>query len=198
MVIYRMIKLLMSGLLIVWLAYSALSMAAENPTGAPSGKPAGKPPIAQVPFGDRIDGRIFNYNRTTPGIATAGLIERGGIELLQHEGFNTVLDLRTAPEGTVQEKALLQDAGIAYYNIPIGKAAPTRQEVQEFAEIVENPAHGPLLIHCASANRVGTLWAMYRLDRGVPLEIALQEGRTIGMKPAREVNVTSYSRLLSQ
>jgi len=187
-------KIAISGLLIGWLACSPWSMAAESP----SGNPPGKPTIAQVPFGDRIDDRIFNYNRTTPGIATAGLIKKGGIELLQHEGFNTVLDLRTEPEGTLQEKALLGDAGIAYYNIPIGKAAPTSNEVQQFAEIVENPEYGPLLIHCASANRVGTLWAMYRLNRGVPLEIALQEGRTIGMKPSREVNVTNYSGLLSE
>jgi uncharacterized protein (TIGR01244 family) len=149
--------------------------------------------ITTVPFGDKIDGRIFNYNRTAPDIATAGLIKEGGIELLVTEGFRTVIDLRTPPEGTAVEQAAMEIAGIEYMNIPIGKEAPSTEDVGRFASIVDDEGRGPLLVHCVSANRVGTLWAMYRVSTGVLLQTALEEGRTVGMKPTRESNVVEYA-----
>jgi uncharacterized protein (TIGR01244 family) len=153
--------------------------------------------ITTVPFGDKIDGRIFNYNRTAPDIATAGLIKEGGVDLLTAEGFRAVIDLRTLPEGTAEEQAAMEIAGIEYTNIPIGKEAPSTEDVGRFASIVGDPGRGPLLVHCVSANRVGTLWAMYRVSTGVPLQTALEEGRTVGMKPARESNVVEYAATIS-
>jgi len=158
----------------------------------------GENKIATVPFGDRIDGRIFNYNRTTPDIATSGLIKEGGVALLAAEGFKSVIDLRTPPEGTLQEQATMESAGIEYTNIPIGKEAPGSDDVRRFASIVGDQDRGPLLVHCVSANRVGTLWAMYRISTGVPLQTALEEGRTVGMKPSRESNVLEYAATWSQ
>ena len=153
--------------------------------------------IVNVPFGDRIDGRIFNYNRTTPDIATAGLIKEGGVDLLAAEGFKSVIDLRTPPEGTEVEQAAMKIAGIEYTNIPIGKEAPSSEDLRRFASIVNDQGRGPLLVHCVSANRVGTLWAMHRVSTGVPLETALEEGRTVGMKPSRESNVVEFAAKLA-
>ncbi len=152
--------------------------------------------IAMVPFGNRIDERIFNYNRTTPSMATSGVIREGGIELLVREGFNSVIDLRTPQEGVAAEAAAMQKAGLAYSNIPIGKQAPSDDDVRKFASIFEDKNRGLLLLHCASANRVGTLWAMYRVSTGVALQTALEEGRTVGMKPARESNVIDFAARL--
>lgn len=175
-------------LLLVVIGLSA-NPAAENPTEAVQ--------VKTVPFGDRIDGRILNYNRTTPTIATSGVINTGGIELLYAEGFQAVLDLRGPEEGTAEEASAVTAAGMTYSNIPLGKNSPTGADVQKFGDIVENPDRGPLLIHCASGNRVGTIWAMYRVSRGIPLEVAVQEGLTIGMKASREGQVKAYGEVLS-
>jgi len=148
---------------------------------------------SQVPFGDRVGNTVLNYNRTTPGIATSGTIRAGGLEQLQSLGFQSILDLRTQPEGTDLERTSATELGLSYANIAIGKEAPTGQQVALFTSWVENSERYPLLIHCASANRVGTLWAMYRITRGVPLAEALLEGRTIGMQPAREVQVKEFA-----
>ena len=166
----------------------AINLAAQSPPESPNGK--------EVPFGDRIDDRILNYNRLTPGIATSGLIKTGGIELLKTEGFQSILDLRTEAEGTVDEAAEVRAAGLAYHNIPLGKDTPTAMDIEQFAGIVEASDRGPLLIHCASANRVGTIWAMYRVSRGMPLQEALLEGRTIGMKASREAEIKAYAQSL--
>ena len=42
------------------------------------------------------------------------------------------------------------------------------------------------MIHCGSASRVGAMWTLYRGYRGIPISIAIEEGRTIGMKRDRE------------
>ena len=54
-------QLVSSGLLFgLSIAFSVLSYSAESNTV-----------ISTVPFGDRLDARIVNYNRTAPDIATA-------------------------------------------------------------------------------------------------------------------------------
>lgn len=147
----------------------------------------------QVPFGDRVGNSVLNYNRTTPTIATSGTIREGGLEKLRSLGFKSILDLRTQPEGTDKEREAATELGFSYANIAIARESPTEQQLTQFSSWVENSDHYPLLIHCASANRVGTLWAMYRITRGVPLQEALLEGRTIGMQPAREVQVNDFA-----
>jgi len=41
----------------------------------------------------------------------------------------------------------------------------------------------PLLLHCASSNRVGTVWALYRIkNEGLNADEAEATGRAAGMK----------------
>ena len=53
---------------------------------------------------------------------------------------------------------------------------------------------GEALLHCASSNRVGAVWASARvLDQGVPLETALAEARRAGLRsPALEEIAVNY------
>lgn len=67
--------------------------------------------------------------------------------------------------------------------------APTDSQVAEFAALVEDTKHFPLLVHCVSANRVGAMWALYRAQVGAPVSLAIEEGRAIGLQPAREIDV---------
>jgi len=69
---------------------------------------------------------------------------------------------------------------------------PTDFQIAEFAHIVEDANNAPLLIHCASANRVGAMWTMYRILDGVPPKIAFEEGRTIGLQPDREAEIRTW------
>lgn len=167
----------MNKLIIALLILSGTAMAGEQ----------------QVPFGDKVNEAIFNYNRTTPHIATAGELDRGGVAHARELGFTSIVDLRTPPEGVDEERQQAELAGLRYINISIGEEAPARQDLDRFQQWVEDPDNHPVLVHCASANRVGTLWAMYRLRQGIPLEEALLEGRTIGMKESREAQVVEFA-----
>ncbi|MGH8670652.1 MAG: fused DSP-PTPase phosphatase/NAD kinase-like protein [Burkholderiales bacterium] len=140
----------------------------------------------EVPAGNELDASIVNYRRVTPVIATSGVLREGAIARLKAHRFSTIVDLRTPPEGTRAEQVAAQAAGLRYFNIPISDGAPTLEQLREFARLVEDSANHPLLVHCASANRVGAMWSLYRAFRGVPRETALVEGRAIGMTDGRE------------
>ena len=152
---------------------------------------AGKP----VPFDDSVGTQIKNYHRLRPMIATSGYIAAGAFGELKKHGFKTVLDMRTEAEGVKEEEKIAERAGLIYHNIPIGKEWPTDNVFRRFKELVENPDNLPILIHCASANRVGMVWAEYEIRNGKDFDAAIIEGRTIGMREARETQlIKSHSR----
>ncbi|SEP72997.1 hypothetical protein [Nitrosomonas ureae] len=71
----------------------------------------------RVPFGHQVI-EVQNYSRATEQIAISGMISDGGTQALAATGFKTVIDLRTKNEGTAEEKALVDRAGMMYFNIP--------------------------------------------------------------------------------
>jgi uncharacterized protein (TIGR01244 family) len=146
----------------------------------------------EVPFGDKVSPAITKYNRLRPDIATAGPLKDGAINELKSLGFATILDLRGPDEGTDVEKRAVEAAGLRYLNIPVIDIVPSDYQVAEFARIVEDASYFPLIIHCGSANRVGAMWTLYLARQGIPISIAVEEGRTIGMRPDRENAVLKH------
>ncbi len=143
---------------------------------------------AEAAFGDKVSADITYYNRALPTVGTAGLLLRDGVAEAARLGFQLIVDLRGPAEGLEQEKAAAIRAGIRYVNIPVTTQLPTDDQVKAFAAIMEDAATHPILIHCHTANRVGAMWALYRAGVGVPAAIALEEGRTAGLK-SREAAV---------
>ena len=140
----------------------------------------------QVPFGDNISSKIYNYHRQTPTIATSGTLAEGGMAELKAKGFKTILDLRTVKEGTQGEANTAAILDIRYINLPVDGSWPSAETQAQFKALVEDSSKQPLLIHCGSANRVGMVWAYYRIGEGIDQQVAILEGRTIGMRPSRE------------
>lgn len=140
----------------------------------------------EVPFGNQVSTAITKYNWLRPGIATSGPLKEGAISELKSLGFATIVDLRSADEGTDVEKKAVEAAGLRYLNIPVTIMVPSDEQVAEFARIVEDATYFPLLIHCGSANRVGAMWALYLVHHGMLVSIAVEEGQTIGLQGDRE------------
>ncbi|MGA8295079.1 MAG: protein tyrosine phosphatase family protein [Rhodoplanes sp.] len=143
--------------------------------------------VREAPFGDKAGSLAVNYTRLKPHIATAGLLKDGAIPALKALGFATIVDLRGPDEGAGAEKQAVEAAG--YVNIPVTGGVPTDAQIAEFARVVEDANNAPLLVHCASANRVGAMWTLYRVRQGVPLSIALEGGRTAGLRPDNEAEL---------
>lgn len=104
---------------------------------------------------------------------------------LADDGVRTVINLRAPNEpGQYDERAAAERLGLHYVAIPVaGVQDLTRETVQRFSdELAHAEGRGPVLIHCASANRVGALVALEQgWHHGAPATDALEMGRAAGL-----------------
>jgi len=161
---------------------STAETAADNPFDVPAG-------YTQAAYGDAMPGIVKNYLRAAPYVGTGGVVSDNGYEIAEALGFKTIISLNTAEEGSDKERDRAREAGLTFVNVPVSERAPTAEQVERIAEVVNNPDNYPVLMHCQSSNRVGAAWALYRASVGIPHKIAVQEGRTVGLKPSREWRV---------
>ncbi|MEW6126154.1 MAG: protein tyrosine phosphatase family protein [Acidobacteriota bacterium] len=103
---------------------------------------------------------------------------------LAANGFKAVLNLRTANEGIdfAKEREAIEKAGMRYLNIPITGSDPKAEQAEAFIKTVKDASNHPMLIHCASANRVGAFFMIYRvIEQGWAEDKALEEAKQIGL-----------------
>ncbi len=100
-------------------------------------------------------------------------------------GFRSYLSLRTAAEGIdlERERSLVDKNGMRYLNIPVISSAPRAEQADEFIRMVKDTSNHPMLIGCASANRVGAFMMIYRVvGQGWSEQKALEESARIGLR----------------
>lgn len=127
---------------------------------------------------------IVNFSRVDATVACGGATEPSAIAALAAEGFKTVVNLRQLSEpGVADEEEVVSQAGLAYVHLPMDPMAPEAATAERFLEVLADTSNQPVYIHCASANRVGAVWAIKRVVQdGWTRERAIEEGRAIGMK----------------
>lgn len=127
---------------------------------------------------------IVNFSRVDATVACGGATEPSAMAALAAEGFKTVINLRLPSEpGVADEEAVVTAAGLTYLHLPMDPMAPTVAAAEHFLTVIADPSIQPVYIHCASANRVGAVWAIKRVVQdGWTREHAIEEGQAIGMK----------------
>lgn len=130
-----------------------------------------------------------NYTRVDTTVACGGATSPEALAELKQRGFAAVINLRQASEQGADipaAKAAAESAGLAYIHIPFNGGDPQPAIADEFLKQVTDPAHSPVYIHCASANRVGALWLIKRVAvDGWTVEKATEEAERIGLRSAR-------------
>lgn len=128
---------------------------------------------------------IPNFGTPAEGLCTGGQPQPDQLREAQQAGVHTIINLRPIAEhADFDEASLVASLGMTYVNIPIaGPADLTRDNAHKLADALEVAGNGPTLVHCASANRVGALFALkaHYLD-GMDVESALALGRNAGLK----------------
>jgi uncharacterized protein (TIGR01244 family) len=117
--------------------------------------------------------------------ATGGQPTEQAFAKIAASGFRSVLSLRGPGEGVdfARERSLVEKTGMRYFNIPVVSSAPRAEQADEFIKLVREKSNHPLLINCASANRVGAFMMIYRvLEQGWSQEKALEEALKIGLR----------------
>jgi uncharacterized protein (TIGR01244 family) len=129
------------------------------------------------------DPDLPGLRQITPEIATAAQPSEEGLAKLQLRGFRTVINVRADSELALDERLAVEKLGMAYHQIPVRSDELDPEAVDRFLTALDSAAR-PVLVHCASGNRVGALWLIYRLRDGVELEQARAEAGSIGLRSA--------------
>ena len=136
--------------------------------------------IAIVPpvYNMHVNRTYRNFRVVRPGILyRSGQLTREGLAQLIHDhGIRTVIALRDSyppgkpPPDWDEEQFCLKEELYYYRLLPKswwltdGKA-PADENVRKFQEIIDDPKHYPILIHCmAGTHRTGAYCAIYRME----------------------------------
>ncbi len=129
----------------------------------------------------------------TPNVTTydnrvyfAGQPTEEGMALFAELGVKTVINLRQESELAslgFDEKEVVEAAGMTYVHAPMGREIPPETALRRIMDALDTSDDAPVLLHCASSNRAGTIWSVYAgLRAGLSTEDALSEGRAAGMR----------------
>lgn len=114
---------------------------------------------------------------------TAGQPSPEQLEAAKAAGLQSIINLCPTGECGWDEHAQVEALGLPYVQIPVAAATDlspdnAKQLAQALSELPK-----PTLVHCASSNRVGALFALkaHLVDEAAPSE-ALDYGRKAGLK----------------
>jgi uncharacterized protein (TIGR01244 family) len=152
--------------------------AAEIPAATPEPVQTEPVPAEEGPEG------VVNYTRVDATVACAGATPPEAMAELKTRGFVSVINFRTDGErgATVDPgRAAAENAGLKYYHLPFRQ--PSAEAVGAFLDTVGDPSNQPVYIHCGSANRVGAMWLIKRVQLdGWSVDEATAEAELIGLR----------------
>jgi len=79
-------------------------------------------------------------------------------------GVKTVIDL-TNSDSQANERAMVEQAGMNYVQIPMTThVPPTQEQIKQFLSLATGPATQPVYVHCVGGkHRTGVMTAVYRM-----------------------------------
>jgi uncharacterized protein (TIGR01244 family) len=124
---------------------------------------------------------IPNYQVIRPGLAFGGQPSPETLKRLGDMGFRTVVNLRTEQEGAVEEGHVVRALGLDYVWVPVTAGTFSLEDVKAVERVLDEPGAAPVLLHCASSNRVAAVWAVIQARDGRTLEEAESASRAAGL-----------------
>lgn len=105
---------------------------------------------------------IRNARQPLEGVLTAGQPTREQLKAVAAAGYKTVVNMRPLEEeGAWDETEFVEGLGMKFVHLPIaGRGDINSENAIRLAELLDDPDAKPILIHCASGNRVGALLAI--------------------------------------
>lgn len=116
------------------------------------------------------------------GLTTAGQPNAEAFGVFAANGYRVVIDLRTKKENRgLDEPAVVSALGMEYVSMPVDYDDITYEKARELGDLLDRYDE-PVLLHCASANRIGALLALDTFAETGDAELALERGRAAGLK----------------
>ena len=116
------------------------------------------------------------------GITSAGQPDAAALAVFADAGYATVIDMRGEGEDRgFDEAAVVEELGLHYVTLPIENDGAISFDNARKLDALLQEYPGPVLVHCASGNRVGALLALRASLEGADDERALALGREGGL-----------------
>jgi protein tyrosine phosphatase (PTP) superfamily phosphohydrolase (DUF442 family) len=123
-----------------------------------------------------------NRHDVLEGITAAGQPSAAALEAAAKAGYKSVIDLRALSEDRgFDEKSTVQGLGMSYASLPVdGAGGVSYKNAGELDKLIA-ALPKPILLHCATSNRVGALLALRANAAGVDDSAALELGVANGL-----------------
>lgn len=129
---------------------------------------------------------VANANQALPHVLTAGQPTPDHFRALRDAGVKVVLDIRDPmePRG-FDEPALLGELGLEYINIIVSDGNLNEGTAGRILKAMRENGDDPILVHCASGNRVGGALIPYlMIDHGFNEDEATMAAMRMGLRGA--------------
>lgn len=147
----------------------------------PAPPQAGGPPQASVTI------ELMNRADPLPGVTTSGQPDQAALQELATAGYAAVIDLRGVDEDRgFDEKNAVEGLGMNYISLPINGGGGITYENASLLDEALSGIDGPVLLHCATSNRVGALLSLREHMHGASPEKALELGTEAGLAGLRQ------------
>ena len=133
---------------------------------------------------------ILNAKRTFPGILSGGQPTDEQLIQAKNKGYKTIINLRPTSEHQGDKEAnKVRELGMAYINIPVkGASGINSENSQALIKALSDSNNYPVMVHCASGNRVGALFALDAAQRSqLSTEEAIKVGKQAGLTQLEDV-----------
>ena len=129
---------------------------------------------------------VANAAEPLPGLLTSGQPAPAHFEALWAQGVRTVIDLRDPMEPRpFDEPALVCGLGMTYVNVSVRQGELDDAVMESALDAIRRSDDRPLLLHCASANRVGgVLIPYFMIDKGMSEAEAVDAAMKVGLRGA--------------
>lgn len=120
-----------------------------------------------------------------PGLLIGGQPDREALAQARDAGAETVINLRGTDEfDDWNQTEVVTGLGMLNIHIPVASADDLNQDsVELFDRALEHVGDEPAIVHCASGNRVGAMYALRAAWlQGEDTETALEIGREHGLE----------------
>ncbi len=126
---------------------------------------------------------IFNFRAPGGSVVASGQPTESQLSVASRAGVKHVISLRAPGEEVgFDESSVVQALGMEFHSIPVsGGAGVTPENAASLQQLLDRYGDEPILVHCASSNRVGALMALSAFADGQNADAAMAVGERWGL-----------------
>jgi protein tyrosine phosphatase (PTP) superfamily phosphohydrolase (DUF442 family) len=110
---------------------------------------------------------IYNFLALSESLFTRGMPKAEQLTDAAQQGIQVVINLalHDIPNALPEEEKLVKSLGMTYFNIPVVWTNPTRENLNEFLDVMDAHSDEKVLVHCEANYRATAFPALYRILR---------------------------------